>query len=87
MGYRNGISAGKEASAQKGFNVGFKQSVLIAYKWGFVRGISSAYINLPDDFIEKLATRTEKKVQLQNLHQSAQMISTTDAIKMFHESI
>ncbi|XP_042422606.1 uncharacterized protein LOC122010213 isoform X1 [Zingiber officinale] len=26
MGYRDGISAGKEASAQEGFNVGFKQS-------------------------------------------------------------
>lgn len=40
MGYRDGISAGKEASAQEGFNIGFKQSAGDGYKWGIVRGIT-----------------------------------------------
>lgn len=40
MGYRDGIAAGKEASAQEGFNEGFKQSVHIGYNWGLVRGIT-----------------------------------------------
>ncbi|XP_065034363.1 calmodulin-like isoform X7 [Musa acuminata AAA Group] len=40
MGYRDGISAGKEASAQEGFNIGFKQSASSGYKWGIVRGIT-----------------------------------------------
>ena len=39
-GYRDGISAGKEASAQEGFNIGFKQSASSGYKWGIVRGIT-----------------------------------------------
>lgn len=39
IGYRDGIIAGKEASAQEGFNIGFKESVLGGYKWGLVRGI------------------------------------------------
>lgn len=40
MGYRDGIIAGKEASAQEGFNAGFKKAVLGGYKWGFVRGVT-----------------------------------------------
>ncbi|XP_019058692.1 PREDICTED: yae1 domain-containing protein 1-like isoform X2 [Tarenaya hassleriana] len=40
IGYRDGIIAGKEAAAQEGFNIGFKESVLAGYKFGLVRGIS-----------------------------------------------
>lgn len=32
--------AGKEASAQEGFNTGFSESVFVGYKWGLVRGVS-----------------------------------------------
>ncbi|ONK78434.1 uncharacterized protein A4U43_C02F18720 [Asparagus officinalis] len=87
MGYRDGITAGKEASAQEGFNVGFKQSVHSGYNWGLVRGISSAYINLSDDLKEKLARTVEKRERLRNLYQSSHKISTMDALKMYHESI
>uniref|UniRef100_A0A6M2EWL8 Essential protein Yae1 N-terminal domain-containing protein n=1 Tax=Populus davidiana TaxID=266767 RepID=A0A6M2EWL8_9ROSI len=40
IGYRDGLIAGKEDSAQEGFNVGFKQSVLVGYNWGVVRGVT-----------------------------------------------
>jgi len=40
IGYRDGLIAGKEASAQEGFNIGFKQSVLDGYSWGVVRGVT-----------------------------------------------
>lgn len=40
IGYRDGLIAGKEAAAQEGFNVGFKQSVMVGYKWGLVRGVT-----------------------------------------------
>ncbi|GKC25923.1 RNA-binding protein EWS-like protein, partial [Tanacetum coccineum] len=40
LGYRDGLIAGKEASAQKGFNVGFKESVVVGYDWGLVRGVT-----------------------------------------------
>lgn len=40
IGYRDGLIAGKEASAQEGFNIGFKQSVLTGYNWGLVRGVT-----------------------------------------------
>lgn len=40
MGYRDGITAGKEASAQEGFNFGFRQSMHVGYRWGLVRGIT-----------------------------------------------
>ncbi|WJX36746.1 hypothetical protein P8452_24591 [Trifolium repens] len=39
MGYRDGLIAGKEAAAQEGFNIGFKQSVLHGNRWGLVRGV------------------------------------------------
>ncbi|KAJ4873045.1 hypothetical protein Rs2_38500 [Raphanus sativus] len=37
LGYRDGISAGQEAAAQEGYNVGYKESVLAGYKFGIVR--------------------------------------------------
>ena len=40
IGYRDGLIAGKEASAQQGFNIGFKQSVCVGYNWGLARGVT-----------------------------------------------
>ena len=39
-GYREGISSGRNDAAQEGFNHGFKDSVMIGYKWGIVRGVT-----------------------------------------------
>ncbi|XP_049934305.1 uncharacterized protein LOC116256334 isoform X3 [Nymphaea colorata] len=36
----DGLMAGKEASAQEGFNAGFRESVMAGYNWGLVRGIT-----------------------------------------------
>lgn len=87
MGYREGITAGKEASAQDGFNVGFKQSVNNGYNWGLVRGMTSAFSNLPNHLKEKLASKVETRERIQNLNLSTQNISTTDALKIYHKSI
>ncbi|XP_074573593.1 uncharacterized protein LOC141830018 isoform X3 [Curcuma longa] len=84
MGYRDGISAGKEASAQEGFNVGFKQSAPDGYKWGNVRGIASAFASLPDDSKKKLLKKFEDKEKFHSLYKSVQAISTDDALKMFY---
>nr|CAD1828349.1 unnamed protein product [Ananas comosus var. bracteatus] len=87
MGYRDGITEGKQASAQEGFNIGFKQSVLVGYKWGLVRGITSAIASLPENLREKLVPKSEIRKGFENLHTSVQTISTTDALKMYHKSI
>ncbi|CAL9036998.1 unnamed protein product [Musa banksii] len=84
MGYRDGISAGKEASAQEGFNIGFKQSASSGYKWGIVRGITSAFVNLPDQFKEKLVKKLEGGCTFQSLYKPVQEISTDDALRMYH---
>ncbi|URE33180.1 Essential protein Yae1, N terminal [Musa troglodytarum] len=84
MGYRDGISAGKEASAQEGFNIGFKQSASSGYKWGIVRGITSAFVNLPDQFKEKLVKKLEDRDTFQSLYMPVQEISTDDALRMHH---
>ncbi|CAM8943884.1 unnamed protein product [Rhodiola kirilowii] len=34
IGYRDGIKAGKDASAQEGFNLGLKESLNTGYQWG-----------------------------------------------------
>lgn len=85
IGYRDGIIAGKEAAAQEGFNIGFKQSVLIGYKWGLVRGVASALACLPDGLREKLIDSEEERNKFQNLHESVNSISTGDALKLFHD--
>ncbi|KAK1291649.1 hypothetical protein QJS10_CPB17g00871 [Acorus calamus] len=87
MGYRDGLIAGKEASAQEGFNTGFKQSVLVGYKWGVVRGITSVLVSLPDRVRENLVGPLEKRERLQNLHHSVQSISSNDALSIFHDSM
>nr|GMD65354.1 protein yae1-like isoform X4 [Ipomoea batatas] len=39
IGYRDGLIAGKESSAQEGFNAGFVESVYAGYNWGVVKGV------------------------------------------------
>ncbi|KAJ1287070.1 hypothetical protein BS78_03G402500 [Paspalum vaginatum] len=87
MGYRDGITEGQKDSAQEGFNVGFRQSVHVGYKWGLVRGVTSALASLPDRLKEKLLPSVHCREKLQNLHNSVQELSAGDALNMFHESI
>ncbi|CAM8975187.1 unnamed protein product [Rhodiola kirilowii] len=85
IGYRDGIIAGKEASAQEGFNLGFKESVNAGYRWGLVRGVTSALALLPYGMQEKLMETDIQRTQLQILYESTSSVSTTDALKSFHE--
>ncbi|PIA48245.1 hypothetical protein AQUCO_01400668v1 [Aquilegia coerulea] len=87
IGYRDGLTAGKEASAQEGFNDGFKQSVIGGYKWGVVRGVTSALACLPSGMKEKLVEVPETREKLQNLYESVHSVSTQDALKEFHVDI
>ncbi|XP_004499838.1 uncharacterized protein [Cicer arietinum] len=87
IGFRDGLIAGKEAAAQEGFNIGFKQSVLHGYRWGLVRGVTSALSNLPDQLKEKLIEAQEKREEFQVLYESMQSLSTRDALRMFNDDI
>ncbi|CAL2237416.1 unnamed protein product [Prunus armeniaca] len=87
VGYREGVIAGKEASSQEGFNIGFKQSVLVGYNWGLVRGVTSALANLPDGLREKLIGTEDQITGLQGLYESVHSLSTTDALRLFNDEI
>ncbi|XP_047059748.1 uncharacterized protein LOC124666456 [Lolium rigidum] len=87
MGYRDGITEGQKDAAQEGFNIGFGQSVHVGYKWGLVRGITSALDSLPDSLKEKLLLDGRRKGKLEDLHKSVQGISSEGALRLFHESI
>ncbi|KAL2475284.1 Essential protein Yae1 [Abeliophyllum distichum] len=54
VGYRVGLMAGQEASAQDGFYIGFKQSVSAGCNLGIVRGVTSAINCLPDELKKRL---------------------------------
>ncbi|KAK4256001.1 hypothetical protein QN277_008923 [Acacia crassicarpa] len=84
LGYRDGLIAGKEASSQEGFNIGFKESVHAGYRWGLVRGVTSAFAYLPEELKEKLV-EAHKKTELQGLYESVRLMSTNDALKSFYE--
>ncbi|KAG2668818.1 hypothetical protein I3760_14G007800 [Carya illinoinensis] len=86
-GYREGITAGKEASAQGGFNIGFKQSVLVGYNWGVVRGVTSALSFLPDELKERLIGTQEKRNEFRDLYESVHSLSTADALRMFNDDL
>ncbi|KZV31267.1 hypothetical protein F511_13061 [Dorcoceras hygrometricum] len=85
IGYRDGLIAGKEASAQEGFNIGFKDSVSIGYNWGLARGITSALAFLPHGLKQKIVETEEARNKFQRLYESVNSLSTTDALKLFHE--
>ncbi|XP_061988498.1 uncharacterized protein LOC133706972 [Rosa rugosa] len=87
MGYRDGVIAGKEASSQEGFNIGFKQSVLVGYNWGLVRGVTSTLASLPDGIREKLIETEEQRTRFQGLYESVHSLSTTDALGLFNDEI
>lgn len=87
IGYRDGLMAGKEASAQEGFNIGFGESVFVGYKWGLVRGVTSALACLPDAVRKRLVEYEEKRAKFLNIHESVYALSTTDALKLFHDDM
>lgn len=87
MGYRDGIVEGQKDAAQEGFNIGSGQSVHVGYKWGLVRGITSALDSLPDSLKEKLLIDDQRRGKLKDLHNSVHQISANGALQLFHESI
>ncbi|KAM1049401.1 hypothetical protein ACFX1X_028776 [Malus domestica] len=86
-GYRDGVIAGKEASSQEGFNIGFKKSVLVGYNWGLVRGVTSALACLPDGLREKLIETEEQRNGFQRLFESVHSISTKDALGYLYDDM
>ncbi|KAJ3697894.1 hypothetical protein LUZ61_001599 [Rhynchospora tenuis] len=87
MGYREGITEGKEASAQEGFNIGFRQSVQVGRKWGLVWGITSAIGCLPESSVEKLIPNIEIRQCLKEIQKAVQAISSDKALGIYQESI
>ncbi|GJX11906.1 essential protein Yae1 [Tanacetum coccineum] len=79
--------SGKEASAQKGFNVGFKESVVVGYDWGLVRGVTGALNCLPGKLSEKIIESQETKTKFHNLYESMNNLSTTDALKLYNDDL
>ncbi|KAJ0037531.1 hypothetical protein Pint_23834 [Pistacia integerrima] len=87
IGYRDGLIAGKEASSQEGFNIGFKQSFFSGYNWGLVRGVTSAFAALPNELKEMLVETQENRNKFQGLYESVHSLSTTDALKLYHDDL
>ncbi|XP_055961748.1 uncharacterized protein LOC126682575 [Mercurialis annua] len=87
VGYRDGLSAGKESIAQEGFNIGFKRSALVGFDWGLVRGVSSAFACLPEELKASLIETQEKRKKFQELYDTVHSISTADALKSFHDDL
>ncbi|KAJ8543311.1 hypothetical protein K7X08_005834 [Anisodus acutangulus] len=85
IGYRDGLIAGKEASAQEGFNLGFRDSVYVGYNWGLVRGITSVLASLPDSLKERMVDTKEIQNKFQHLNESVQSRSTAEMLKVFHD--
>ncbi|KAG9151907.1 hypothetical protein Leryth_002171 [Lithospermum erythrorhizon] len=67
---------------QEGFNIGFKESVLVGRNFGLVRGITSALASLPSGLREKLVETEEKQINFRHLHESSHFVSTIDALKL-----
>ena len=86
MGYRDGITEGQKDVAQEGFNLGHRQSAHVGYKWGLVRGITSALASLHDSLKEKLMRDAQRRGKLEDLHNFMLEISAQGALQLFHES-
>ncbi|KAL4570401.1 hypothetical protein LXL04_026053 [Taraxacum kok-saghyz] len=80
IGYRDGLIAGKEASAQIGFNEGFKEFVVDGFKWGVIRGVTGALDCIGSEIKEKLIESKETRSKFHDLFESVNHLSTTDAL-------
>ncbi|CAK9170549.1 unnamed protein product [Ilex paraguariensis] len=87
IGYRDGLMMGKEASAQEGFNIGFKESMSVGSNWGFVRGVTSALACLLDGLRERLVGTQEKRNKFLCLYESVHSLSTTSTLKLFNDEL
>nr|XP_043611408.1 uncharacterized protein LOC122583035 isoform X2 [Erigeron canadensis]XP_043611409.1 uncharacterized protein LOC122583035 isoform X2 [Erigeron canadensis]XP_043611410.1 uncharacterized protein LOC122583035 isoform X2 [Erigeron canadensis]XP_043611411.1 uncharacterized protein LOC122583035 isoform X2 [Erigeron canadensis]XP_043611412.1 uncharacterized protein LOC122583035 isoform X2 [Erigeron canadensis] len=87
IGYRDGLIAGKEASAQIGFNVGFKESVIFGYNWGLVRGVTGALDCVPVELRERVIESQETSTKFHDLYESVDKLSTEDALKLFADDL
>ncbi|KAJ0957144.1 putative essential protein Yae1 [Helianthus annuus] len=87
IGYRDGLIAGKEASAQQGFNIGFQESVLVGFNFGLVRGVTGALECLPSELREKIVESPETRNKFHQLYESVNKLSTTDALKAFGDDL
>ncbi|CAK9175094.1 unnamed protein product [Ilex paraguariensis] len=87
IGYRDGLMAGKETSAQEGFNIGFRESVSVGFNWGLVRGITSALACVPDGLRERLVETPAKRNKFQSLYEVVHSLPTTDALKLFNDDL
>ncbi|XP_010670415.1 uncharacterized protein LOC104887483 [Beta vulgaris subsp. vulgaris] len=86
-GYRDGVAAGKIDAAQDGFNQGFKDSVMVGYKWGITRGVTSALAHIPNELQLKLVETEEKRKEFINLYEAVDSIETGDALNLFSHTI
>ncbi|CAN7072142.1 unnamed protein product [Brassica oleracea var. botrytis] len=66
------IFSGKDAGGleEENLNIGFKESVLEGYNFGFVRGVSSALALLSEELKENLIDEEEARDKFQKLHNS-----------------
>ncbi|CAN6988142.1 unnamed protein product [Brassica rapa subsp. trilocularis] len=81
------IFAGKEAGGleEENLNIGFKESVLEGYHFGFDRCVSSTLALLPEELKENLIDEEEARDKFQKLHNSLHALSTDNAIKLLYE--
>ncbi|XP_057541065.1 uncharacterized protein LOC130818844 [Amaranthus tricolor] len=86
-GYRDGVAAGRNDAAQDGFNQGFKESVMVGYKWGIVRGLTSAFTHIPKDLQLKLVESEDTRENFLNLSEAVNSIGNEDALKLFNDGI
>ncbi|CAG7887976.1 unnamed protein product [Brassica rapa] len=81
------IFAGKDAGGleDENLNIGFKESVLEGYHFGFDRGVSSVLALLHEKLKDNLIDEEEARDKFQKLHNSLHALSTDNAIKLLYE--
>ncbi|GAQ83774.1 hypothetical protein KFL_001610150 [Klebsormidium nitens] len=81
LGYRDGVTAGKDQTLQQGFEQGFKESVQPGFDWGRARGAASALRTLGPN--ASLLVRPDAEGELAEVSASIAAISTEDALRSF----
>lgn len=87
LGYRDGVEAGKNSSAQEGFNAGYAEATTPGFTWGVARGLCSAFAALPASLRENLIGDEEARVRLDGLASSIHSFSSSDAQRSFYRDL
>eukprot|EP00897_Mesotaenium_endlicherianum_P010311 jgi/Mesen1/9308/ME000060S08745 len=87
VGYRDGVTAGKNASVQEGFNAGYIEAVEAAQAWGQARGAACTFAALKPGLQELLVQSGDARRRLLAANDEIRPVSSQQARLAYYQGL